>query len=383
MISKAKELLPQIIKWRRHIHQNPELSFEEHQTAEYIIAVLQSYRINCKRVAGTGVLAQIDGLNPDPEHPVVLRADMDALPIRETTDVHFASHNGAMHACGHDMHTASLLGALVLLKESADKFNGTVLGLFQPAEELHPGGASIVLSEGVFDHLKPRMFIAQHVSPELKVGTFGFRAGQFMASSDEVHITIKGKGGHAAMPHNLNDPVLAQAAVIMAMQSIVSRNSKAMTPTVLSFGRVIADGATNIIPNKIYIEGTFRTMDEAWRADAKQRIRSIASLTAQAYGVEADVEIKDGYPCLYNDEDMTVQAMRIGREEFGDESVVEVDKRMTAEDFGFYSVRYPSLLYRLGVGESAPLHNSAFCPDEQALIYGTAMLAILALKINR
>lgn len=373
----ATELLPQLIEWRRHIHEHAEISFKEHNTADFICSVLTRHDIKHRRVAITGVLAILDGENP--LQPLVLRADTDALPILEKTDVPFACKSGAMHACGHDMHTASLLGALVMLRQTG--YKGTIWGLFQPGEEMHPGGASIILKEGVFDSVTPRAFIGQHVSPELAVGTFGFRAGTFMASTDEIHITVKGRGGHAAMPHLLADPVVASAAMIMAMQSIISRNNNAQTPAVLSFGRVIADGATNIIPNEVYMEGTLRTMSEEFRAAAKERICEVAHGTAAAYDVRAQVDVKDGYPSVFNNELLTSQAMTIARREFGEASVIDIPMRMTAEDFGFYAARYPSIFYRLGVGESAPLHNSLFCPDERALAYGAAMMATLAVKL--
>lgn len=377
LIESATQILPQIIQWRRYIHENAEISFEEHKTSELICNVLTEHEIPFQRVAGTGVLAKLTGENPD--QPLVLRADMDALPIIEKANVPFACTTGMMHACGHDIHTSALLGALVLLKRIGCR--KTVWGLFQPGEEMHPGGASIVLKEGVFDSVEPKAFIGQHVSPELPVGVVGLRAGTFMASTDEVHITMRGNGGHGAMPHLGSDPVVASAAMIMAMQTIISRNNNAMSPAVLSFGRVIADGATNIIPNEVYMEGTLRTMSEEFRAFAKRRIHEVAKGTAAAYGVEAVVDVKDGYPSVYNNEQLTAQAFGIGQELFGQEAVREIPMRMTAEDFGFYAARYPALFYRLGVGESAPLHNSMFCPDERALIYGSAMMAELALKL--
>lgn len=377
-ISQAQLLLPKLIEWRRELHRNPELSFQEYKTQSFICEILDRYEIPYRKIATTGILASLG--DPEAKSPLILRADMDALPINETVDIEFASTNGAMHACGHDMHTVMLLGALILLKNS-NSFHGNLLGLFQPGEETHPGGASLVLGEGVFDHIEPRAFLGQHVSPELEVGTFGFRAGQFMASTDEIHITVHGHGGHGAMPHLLQDPVVASAAIILAMQTIVSRNNSALTPSVLSFGRIIADGATNVIPNDVYIEGTFRTMDEVWRAQAKELIHRVATSTAEAYGAIADVDIRDGYPSVFNDELLTANALMIAQQEFGTESVIEIPKRMTAEDFGFYSARYPALFFRTGVGASAPLHNSKFCPDERSLAYGAAMMATLASRM--
>ena len=383
MLKRAERILPDIIKWRRHIHENAELSFCEHGTAGYIASVLDSFGISYRSVAGTGILARVDGAVADPVRPVVLRADIDALPIHENTGLEYASRNGAMHACGHDIHSAALLGALALLRENASDFKGTVLGLFQPGEELHPGGASKVLGEGIFDGMQPRAFLGQHVSPELEVGTFGFHCGTFMASSDEVHIIVRGRGGHSAQPYLLADPVVASAAIITALQQVVSRNGDAMTPSVLSIGRVIADGATNVIPDEVYMNGTFRTMGEEWRAAAKMRIREIAENTAKAYGVGTVVDIRDGYPCVYNDPQLTEIAAEAARKEFGERSAVMIDRRMTAEDFGFYSALYPSVFYRLGVGPTAPLHNAAFDPDERSLAYGTAMMATLALRFMK
>lgn len=377
----AQRLAAQVTEWRREIHRNAELSFEEHRTSAFIRRILDEHGIPYKQVAGTGVLARIDGRRADPQHPVVLRADMDALPITEATGLPFACTTGAMHACGHDLHTSALLGALVLLNERRETFDGTVLGLFQPGEELWPGGASVVLKEGVFDGMEPRAFVGGHVSPELGVGQVGVRSGTFMASTDEIHIIVHGKGGHGGLPHLTKDPVLATSAMIVAMQQIVSRNNYAFTPSVLSFGRVIADGATNIIPDKVEVEGTFRTMDEEWRTEAHGRIREVAEHTAAAYGCTAEVNILVGYPCVLNDERLTAVAKTVITDTFGPEAAVEIPRRMTAEDFGSYSVRYPSVFYRWGVNSEVPLHNAAFVADEAAIPYGVAMLAAMALKI--
>lgn len=381
IFTAAQRLAAQVTEWRREIHRNAELSFEEHRTSAFIRRILDEHGIPCKQVAGTGVLARIDGRRADPQHPVVLRADMDALPITEATGLPYACTTGAMHACGHDLHTSALLGALVLLNERRETFDGTVLGLFQPGEELWPGGASVVLKEGVFDGMEPRAFVGGHVSPELGVGQVGVRSGTFMASTDEIHIIVHGKGGHGGLPHLTKDTVLATSAMIVAMQQIVSRNNYAFTPSVLSFGRVIADGATNIIPDKVEVEGTFRTMDEDWRTEAHGRIREVAEHTAAAYGCTAEVNILVGYPCVLNDERLTAVAKTVITDTFGPEAAVEIPRRMTAEDFGSYSVRYPSVFYRWGVNSEVPLHNAAFVADEAAIPYGVAMLAAMALKI--
>lgn len=378
----AQQLAAQAVEWRREIHRHAELSFEEHRTSALICQVLDQHGISYKKVAGTGVLARIDGRTADPIHPVVLRADMDALPITEASGLPFACTDGAMHACGHDLHTSALLGALVLLQARRETFDGTILGLFQPGEELWPGGASIVLKEGVFDGMEPRAFVGGHVSPELKVGQIGLRSGTFMASTDEIHITVHGKGGHGGLPHLLKDPVLATSAMIVAMQQIVSRNNYAFTPSVLSFGRVIADGATNIIPDQVEVEGTFRTMDEEWRKEAHRRIREVAEQTTAAYGCTAEVDLMVGYPCVLNDERLTATAREVAAETFGTQAAVDIPRRMTAEDFGSYSVRYPSVFFRWGVECDIPLHNAAFVADERAIPYGVAMLAAMALRLS-
>lgn len=381
LFAAAQRLAPEVTEWRRRIHHEAELSFEEHQTSQFIKSVLDAHGIPWQAVAKTGVLARIDGRMADPQHPVVLRADMDALPIHEASGLPFACTTGAMHACGHDLHTAALLGALVLLQERRKTFDGTILGLFQPGEELWPGGASIVLKEGVFDGMEPRAFVGGHVSPELKVGQIGVRSGTFMASTDEIHITVHGKGGHGALPHLLKDPVLATSAMIVAMQQIVSRNNYAFTPSVLSFGRVIADGATNVIPDKVEVEGTFRTMDEEWRTEAHRRIREVAEHTAAVYGCTVDVNLLVGYPCVQNNEHLAAVARQVIDCTFGSETLVDIPRRMTAEDFGSYSVRYPSLFFRWGVESSVPLHNAAFVANEGAIPYGVAMLAAMGLRL--
>ena len=380
-LTLAQELLPEIVKWRRYIHQNAELSFEEMGTCAKICQVLDDNKIEYKIVANTGVLAKLKGENP--LRPIVLRADMDALPINEQTGLDYACKTGVMHACGHDIHSASLLGALVLLKKLGHK--NEVWGLFQPGEELHPGGASIVIAEGTFDGVEP-IFVGQHCSPELPTGTIGIRSGQFMASTDEIHITVNGKGGHGAMPHKAADAVLATSAMIMAMQQVSSRYADPLIPTVLSFGKVIANGATNILPDSVLIEGTFRTMNNEWRDDALERIEQIAISTTQAYGCTADVDIKRGYPSVINTPELTERVRQIATNMMGDKGIVkEIPMRMTAEDFGFYAERYHACFARLGVGngiENEPaLHTSKFNPNEDALAFGTAFLASAALQI--
>ncbi len=386
IFGEALDLFETVLEYRRHLHSQAELSFEERLTGDYIAQVLEREGIRFSRIADTGVLARIDGYTSS-KRTVVLRADIDALPVTEQTGLPFAStHEGVMHACGHDMHAAALLGALLLLRNHRDLFQGTIFGLFQPGEEVNPGGASLVLQEEPFADFDVVAVIGEHVEPDLPTGSVGFRAGKYMASSDEVRIAVRGQGGHAALPHRLKDPVVAAAAMITSFQQIVGRNADPRVPTVFSIGRVIADGATNVIPDKVEMEGTLRTFEERWRTDARERIRAVADGVARAYGVEADVNISEGYPCVVNDTALVALGRTVCMELLGRESVVKLGLRPTAEDFGYYTQRYPSLFFRLGVGyadghSAGRLHTSAFNPDEKALCYGMAILAALAMRI--
>ncbi|MCC8089378.1 MAG: M20 family metallopeptidase [Rikenellaceae bacterium] len=382
----TEKTLGDIISLRRYFHRNPELSFCEFGTAEKIEQFLDSRDIRHVRIANTGVLAIIDGINPNPTSPVILRADTDALKIKEDTGLEFASINeGVMHACGHDIHTACLAGVLTVLNELKSDLEGTVWGLFQPGEEYLPGGASLVLKEDLFRNITPKVVIGQHVAPDIKSGKFGFRKGTYMASSDEIYLTVKGTGGHGGLPHTLTDPVVAAAQIIVSLQQIVSRNADASVPTVLSFGKFIADGATNVIPSKVEIAGTLRTMDEEWRTKVKERIRQICYGTAGAFGVEVEVGIGDGYPCVVNDPYSTEIVIGEATDLVGIDNIQELGLRMTAEDFGFYAQRYPAVFYRLGVGfndgqKSGGLHTSTFVANEDAIKYGINLMTLAAIK---
>lgn len=383
--SLAKENLDKIIAHRRYIHQNPELSFEETETSAYVSAQLTDMGIDHKTgIAGTGILATIQGNGKG--KTIALRADMDALPIQEETGLSFASLNkGVMHACGHDAHTAALLGAGQILNKLRDKWKGTVLLLFQPGEEKFPGGASLLLKEGVLDDPEPDLVIGQHVLPDMPAGHVGFKPGMYMASGDEVYLTVKGKGGHAALPHTLNDNILIASNIIVSLQQIVARMVPANIPTVLSFGRIEGLGATNIIPEKVEIAGTLRTMNEEWRAKIKDKIREMASGIAQSMGAECIVDIKDGYPVVHNHEQYTQEALNLAKAYAGKDSVEEMDIRMTAEDFGYYTHRFPSIFYRFGVGQPAKstgsLHTPGLNINEDGLETATGMLSWLAVNL--
>ena len=347
---KASSYKEEVIAIRRHLHQNPELSFEEFNTSKYVCSKLEEFGIEyTSGIVKTGIVALIKGNNPESKI-IALRADLDALPINEENDVEYKSINkGVMHACGHDVHTSSLLGVAKILNEIKDQFNGTVKLIFQPGEERLPGGASLMIKEGVLKNPIPNSILAQHVYPQLESGKVGFKSGMYMASCDEIYVTIKGEGGHAALPHQNIDPILIASHIITALQQLVSRVMPPTIPTVLSFGRIIGDGSTNVIPDKVELEGTFRAMNEDWRAEAHVKMKKMAESIAESMGGECEFKIAKGYPFLVNDETTTNKAKQSAIEFLGEENVVDLDLRMTAEDFSYYSQIIPACFYRLGV----------------------------------
>ncbi len=369
---------------RRHLHSHPELSFKERETSLYIQKQLDAMGISYKSgYAENGIAAFIDGCGSG--KTVVLRADFDALPITEDDDHECCSQNkGVMHACGHDLHTASLLTVAKILNETRSEWKGRVMLVFQPGEESFPGGANVMMRDGLFDGIEPDVVIGAHVMPDMPTGHVGFCAGNYMASGDEVHLTVKGKGGHGGMPHLLTDNVLIACETIVGMQQLVAREVPATVPSVLSFGKIIADGATNVIPDEVYMAGTLRMMSEEWRAKMKQRIRHVATSIAQTYGAECNVDIKDGYPSVYNNPQVTAKAENFAREIIGEDNVERMGVRMTAEDFGYYTVKYPSVFYRFGVmrpdGKTGNVHTSHFLPDEDSLAVAPAVMTWIALR---
>jgi amidohydrolase len=382
----SEEYNKEIVNIRRAIHANPELAFEEYKTAEQIAAFLKENNIEFQSgVAKTGVVALIKGKNPA-KKTVALRADMDALPILEKNEIEYKSKNeGVMHACGHDVHTSSLLGAAKILNELKDKFEGTIKLVFQPSEEKYPGGAKVMIAEGVLENPKPDVFFGQHVFPELEAGKVGMKSGKYMASTDEIYITVKGKGGHGAIPHKNIDPVLISAHLITSLQQIVSRNANPAMPTVLSFGRVIADGQTNIIPDEVKLSGIMRTFDEDWRKEIKTRIKKMAESLTESMGGSCEVFIDPGYPFLVNDEEVTKNARTYAEEYLGKENVVELELRTTAEDFAYFAQKVPSCFYRLGIrnekrGITSNLHTATFNVDESSLKTGMGLMAWMALR---
>lgn len=382
----AKANYEKIVSIRRHIHANPELSYEEYNTAKYVASQLRAIGIEpTEGVANTGLTALIKGKNPD-KKVIALRADMDALPILEANDVEYKSKNeGVMHACGHDVHTASLLGVANILNAVKDKFEGTVKLIFQPGEEKNPGGASLMIKDGALKNPSPVNIHGQHVMPLIPVGKVGFRSGMYMASADEIYLTVKGKGGHGAIPELLTDQVLITSHIIVALQQIISRNASPKTPTVLSFGKVEAHGATNIIPDEVKVAGTFRAMDEEWREKAHGLITKMAKSIAEGMGAECEVNIDKGYPYLENDPELTQASRALAEEYMGKENVVDLPIWMGAEDFSYYSHEIPACFYRLGTrndakGITSYVHTPTFNIDENALEIGSGLMAWIAVN---
>jgi len=381
----AKQNANEIIEIRRHLHQNPELSYHEYNTAKFIAEKLKAIGITpTEGIANTGLVALIEGKNPS-SRTVALRADIDALPIIEANQIPYKSqNNGVMHACGHDVHTASLLGVAKILNNIKEDFEGTVKLIFQPAEEVAPGGASLMIEAGVLENPKPKSMLGQHVAPNIPVGKIGFREGLYMASADELYVTVKGKGGHGAMPEMLIDPILIASHIIIALQQIVSRNANPKTPSVLSFGKFIANGATNVIPDEVKIDGTFRTLNEEWRWDALKKMKKMAEGIAEAMGGSCEFFIQKGYPFLKNNPELTRRMKHNAIDFLGEENVIDLDIWMAAEDFAYYTQVTDACFYRLGTRNEAQgiisgVHTPTFNIDESALEIGAGLMSWLAL----
>ncbi|MBS1491555.1 MAG: amidohydrolase [Bacteroidetes bacterium] len=382
----ATEYAAETIVSRRYLHANPELSYKEFNTAKFIAEKLRNFGLHpVEGVATTGVVVVIEGKNPT-KKTVALRADIDALPIQETNEVEYKSKNpGVMHACGHDVHTASLLGTAKILCQLKDHFEGTIKLIFQPGEEKNPGGASLMIKEGVLQNPSPSSILGQHVMPLIPAGKVGFREGMYMASSDEIYLTVIGKGGHGAAPELTVDPVVIAAHIIVALQQIISRKASPKQPTVLTFGKIIANGATNIIPDEVKIAGTFRALNEQWREEGLQKIKTMAEGMATSMGATCQVKISRGYPYLENNPALTKRIRKSAEEYLGKENVVDLDLTLGSEDFAYYSHQIPASFYRLGTrneakGITSYVHTPSFDIDEEALQVGPGLMAWLALK---
>jgi len=365
---------------RHHLHAHPELSYQEFETAAFVRQKLTAYGIPHVTMAETGVIGLIEGKDPA-SRIVALRADMDALPIQEENDVPYKSTRpGIMHACGHDVHTTCLLGAARILQELRSEWTGTVKLIFQPGEERNPGGASILIRDGVLEGPRPEAIFGMHVNPQLETGAVSFRSGRVMASADELYITVKGKGGHAAAPHWTTDTILVAAHLVTSLQQIISRNNSPFSPSVLSICSIQGGHTTNVIPSEVKMMGTFRAMDEEWRFKAHDLIRRQVRHIGEAMNAEIDLHIDVGYPCVYNNESLHQTARDLAQQYMGADHVKETELRMGAEDFGFYSERIPGCFFRLGTanasrGITAGVHTPRFDIDESAIRIGTGMMA--------
>lgn len=382
----ARNNLARTVRWRRHLHQNPELSFHEEKTSQFIREALTELGIPYRdKVANHGIVGLIEGKNPS-KGIFALRADMDALPINEENDVPYRSLNeGVMHACGHDAHTASLLGAANILRETKEHWEGTVKLVFQPAEEKMPGGAKQMIEEGALKNPDASGILGQHVFPQLPAGKLGFKSGMYMASCDEIYLTVRGQGGHGAVPELTIDPVLISSHIVVALQQIISRRASPKQPTVLSFGKIEGNGATNVIPDSVRIEGTFRAFNEDWRTKAHHLIREMASGIAASMGAECEVNIVKGYPFLKNNPDLTDKVKAMAVEYLGEENVVDLDIWMAGEDFAYYSHEIPGCFYRFGVaneskGITSSVHTPTFDIDEDSLEISSGFMAWAAIN---
>ena len=384
---KADEYFQEVVNIRRHLHRNPELSKQEKSTMEFIGSKLKEYGISFKdNVGGYGIVGTIEGREPQVAC-LALRADMDALPVQETNEVDYRSANaGVMHACGHDAHIACLLGAAKILNGLKEHFRGTVKLFFQPSEETYPGGAIQMIRAGVMENPKPAFVLGQHVFPFLAAGQVGFRPGKFMASTDEFFITVNGKGGHAAMPQTTVDPILIASHIVIALQQIVSRNANPLVSTVVTVGRFMGEGRTNVIPETVRLEGTVRTFDEEWRTVMHENIRRIAVKTAEAMGGSCEVTVDRGYPFVFNDEDLTDKLITLAGEYLGENNVKPMEQKMGAEDFAYFAREAPGCLYGLGIadpslGTGPNLHTAGFNIDESAMKTGMGLMTWLAVRL--
>ncbi len=385
--SLAKKYSDEFIQVRHHLHAHPELSYQEFETSKFIQSKLKEIGIDFEVKATTGVVAIIKGKDPE-SRVIALRADMDALPIQEENNVDYKSqNNGVMHACGHDVHTTILLGTAKILNEIKNDFEGTLKLIFQPGEEKNPGGASLMIKEGVLSNPAPQGILALHVHPELPIGKLSFRKGRVMASADEIYITIKGKGGHAAAPHLTTDTILIASHLVVALQQIVSRNKNPLSPSVLTISSFQGGHTTNVIPSEVKLMGTFRAMDEQWRYKAHELIKKVSTELVHSMGGEIDLLIDVGYPTVDNDNSLTEAAWKLADDFMGKENILETEMRMGAEDFGYYTQQIPGCFYRLGVRNEAKgiihgVHTPKFNIDESAIETGIGMMAWLGVNIK-
>jgi amidohydrolase len=383
ILRESASLKDEVVSLRRHFHRHPELSYEEFETSAFIKNWLTANKIEYRGdIAGTGIIASLKGKN-EGSRVIAVRAEMDSLPVNERAINEFSSTSpGKMHACGHDAHMAMLMGTAMLLRKMENQFGGTVLLVFQPGEEKNPGGARLMIESGAFENPRPDMFIAHHVLPELETGKVGYKPGRYMASCDEIYITVEGRGGHAALPALTTDQIfIASTLVVRLKTAMAERQTARKIPTVLGIGKIIGDGATNVIPEKVEIAGTFRTFDEKWRSEALDLIRLVADIASREFGVRINVNISQGYPVLVNNEKLTQRAIELSAELLGKENIETYDIRMSSDDFSFYSGIAPSLYYRVGIRkkntEMKRLHTPDFDIDEDGMETGVTNMCWL------
>lgn len=385
--SLAKQYAPEFIEVRHHLHAHPELSYQEFETSKFVQQKLSNYGIPFEVKATTGVIGLIEGKNPG-SRIVALRADMDALPIKEENNIPYKSTiDGVMHACGHDVHTTCLLGAAKILAQTKNDWEGTVKLIFQPGEEKNPGGASLLIKEGVLQNPAPQCIFGMHVNPQLEIGYLSFRGGKVMASADEIYITIKGKGGHAAAPHLTVDTILVASQLVVSLQQIISRNNDPFSPSVLSITSFQGGFTTNVIPSEVKLMGTFRAMDETWRFKAHELIYKQTRELVTSLGAEVDIKIDVGYPTVHNNETLSEQAKKIAETYIGNSRVGQTEVRMGAEDFGYYAQQIPACFFRLGTankekGITSGVHTPTFNIDENAIETGMGIMAIFGATAN-
>jgi len=389
ILQQSSDVSDEVVRLRRHFHKFPELSYRETGTAAYICDWLEKNGIHYRKgIAGTGIIGTLTG-NGSGKKVIAVRAEMDALPVAERNQTEYSSTNaGVMHACGHDAHMAMLMGSALVLKNNPGIFGGTVLLIFQPGEEKSPGGAKLMIDSGELYKPRPDIVIAQHILPELETGKTGYKAGRYMASCDEIHITVEGRGGHAALPGLSTDQIYIAANLVVRLKNTMTRRQiDRNIPTVLGIGRISGEGATNVIPEKVHIAGTFRTFDEIWRKEALDLIRDIASATAKEFSVEITVRIEEGYPVLVNDPELSARANALSMELLGNDKTETFDTRMTSDDFSFYSSLAPSLYFRIGIRkkdtEMRKLHTPDFDLDEEGLSTGVANLCWLICNFSK
>ncbi len=385
--SLAKGYAPEFIEIRHHLHANPELSYQEFETSKFVQQKLSEFDVDFELKANTGVVGLIQAKNPNSKI-IALRADMDALPIKEENNIGYKSkREGIMHACGHDVHTSCLLGAAKILNELKNEWEGTIKLIFQPGEEKNPGGASIMIKEGVLENPAPQAIFGLHVNPQLEVGKLSFRGGQVMASADELYFTIKGKGGHAASPQTTIDPILIASHLIVSLQQVISRNRNPFDPSVLSITAISGGTTTNVIPDEVKLMGTFRAMNEEWRKKAHGIIEKITKEVVHSMGGEVDMHIDKGYPVVNNNDQLNEKAKGLAEQFMGKENVEETEIRMGSEDFGYYSQQIPGCFYRLGTGNrekgiNAGVHTPYFNIDENAIEIGMGMMAWIGSSVE-